>query len=779
MEKLPGAAGSTTKSLLETGKSMWALVANPIGAAIAAIAAVFYILYSVFKDFKPVVDKVEQSFAALGAVFAVIKNSIIGLLTGTKSLTETFSSLGGAMSGAAKDASELKKAQQELEDGQANIEVQNKSAETQIQKLILQSKNRTLTEKERIALIDQAVKIEEGAFARSKKQSDEEVRIAQTKLIVGKNLTKEEITRLRTEGIAYARLLQDKKGITDEEIEGLKTALLKREDISQQSISIQEKAQNRRDVLEEKAQANKEKAAAAAVTANEKRVAAHEKAVEKELKSDQNILALKIANQKNFNAEMLTSDTYYNGRIDMINSNWIDEKKIIDKELAYKKINAQEAALKYVDAEKKKNDSIKVLSQAKLNQILSNMQYEMQLEKSQNDQILAGKKRTSEEIYFSDLLQIKVDQDNKIKAENEKLKSEKTYLNEYNKQVALINQQAKTSEAQLNATFDEKERQRKLDTQLVDLNNELEIVQGNIDAEYQIKLELLEKKRTAELLAAETTGASVAMINAKFNKLEAQNDTDKFKAKFAAIKQYADSGMSILSGFNELSKQIEAGQLQDAESANSAKTKDLDDRLSKGLISQKVHDAGVAASNSELDKKKAKIAHDQAVREKELNIFKTIINTASAVVAALPNIFLSVAAGVAGAIELATIIATPVPKAAKGGLVVGNSHANGGVLIEAEGGERIINKKSSSQFGGLLDGINGIGNGAAFAPQTARFSNDGGYTARQIQNSGGATPEQLQAAMEKALTKMKVYTTVVDIKKADVNYTKIEDRGSF
>lgn len=68
------------------------------------------------------------------------------------------------------------------------------------------------------------------------------------------------------------------------------------------------------------------------------------------------------------------------------------------------------------------------------------------------------------------------------------------------------------------------------------------------------------------------------------------------------------------------------------------------------------------------------------------------------------------------------IAAVQTPKAQKGMLIQGKSHAQGGVpistpsgMIEAEGGEVIINKVSSQLFRGLLSDINVAGGGVKFA----------------------------------------------------------------
>ena len=58
---------------------------------------------------------------------------------------------------------------------------------------------------------------------------------------------------------------------------------------------------------------------------------------------------------------------------------------------------------------------------------------------------------------------------------------------------------------------------------------------------------------------------------------------------------------------------------------------------------------------------------------------------------------------------------------AKGGLVMGNSHAMGGEkfavggrVVELEGGEAVINKRSTAMFGDTLSAMNQAGGGTSF-----------------------------------------------------------------
>lgn len=90
----------------------------------------------------------------------------------------------------------------------------------------------------------------------------------------------------------------------------------------------------------------------------------------------------------------------------------------------------------------------------------------------------------------------------------------------------------------------------------------------------------------------------------------------------------------------------------------------------------------------------AAIKRKQAVNEKVAAVFSIILNTARSVMSQLAEggPALAIAAGILGALQLATAIATPLPKFAKGGRVGGSSHLLGGSIIEAERDEFVVRK---------------------------------------------------------------------------------------
>lgn len=362
-----GAKG-LAKGVLTVGKAMFtAFVTNPVGIIIAAIAGAMLILYNVFKDFKPLVDAIQRSFAAVSAIFSVLKNSISSLITGSTSLKDTFKGLGGAMSDAAKEAKALVDATNDLEDAQEAQEVSNAKAKTKIDELMLQSKNRTISEKERIALIDQAMKIEKEQNDATMKNAEEAERIAFRKIVNSKRLSDEQIQMIKDEGVAGLRKLQDLKQISDEEVENYKNTLIAKEQLLQGNIAFNEKAQNRIDAANEKSKTDAEAAQA-------KRKEAEDKAFEEYVKQAEERQA--VANS------LMTSQ-------DTADTNRINRSKLLEK----------------FNAEREKDE----IKRAEMLLEISTKQYEEDKTRKE-DEISQWKDGTAEKIALTDQLrQIETD----------------------------------------------------------------------------------------------------------------------------------------------------------------------------------------------------------------------------------------------------------------------------------------------------------------------------------------------------------------------------------
>ena len=246
---------------------------------------------------------------------STVKTIFLQLVTGSVSFSDAITGTGAAMKLAAERAVEYNKIQREVAK-QTNIDAVNQSKyKNQIDELLLQSKNRTLSEKERSETIDKALAIEKKAHEEKMSIADKEVKAAELKIAKDNNLTAQELDMLHKKGIEYAYQLKKKKAIDSEDIANLKDKLVKQQEIDNESIQLREKAQNRQDLLDKRAEEKAKAAEEAAKAAREKRLQDIEKAHDLEIKTDENLLALKKQNQKNLNEAELIDPSYIQQRI--------------------------------------------------------------------------------------------------------------------------------------------------------------------------------------------------------------------------------------------------------------------------------------------------------------------------------------------------------------------------------------------------------------------------------------------------------------------------------
>ena len=102
-----------------------------------------------------------------GLYLAFLKNTVIAVVTGQKSLGEALKGTSEEMKKQTEEAGRLAEAQRDLEDRQEAMTLQQQKYQNEIDKRLLQSKNLTLDERERMKLIDEALQIEAQAFNRA------------------------------------------------------------------------------------------------------------------------------------------------------------------------------------------------------------------------------------------------------------------------------------------------------------------------------------------------------------------------------------------------------------------------------------------------------------------------------------------------------------------------------------------------------------------------------------------------------------------------------------
>lgn len=151
------------------------------------------------------------------------------------------------------------------------------------------------------------------------------------------------------------------------------------------------------------------------------------------------------------------------------------------------------------------------------------------------------------------------------------------------------------------------------------------------------------------------------------------------------VNAIAEIGSSM---FDRRIQEIEA-EIDANQEAYDKKVEEIDALAEKDVITKeeaearkRVAEEQSSARNAELEKKKADLQTRQARFQKTIDITQTIAATALAVTKALPNLVLAALVGAMGAAQLATIIAQPIPKYAKG-----TDYHPGGLAIVGDAGK--------------------------------------------------------------------------------------------
>lgn len=187
----------------------------------------------------------------------------------------------------------------------------------------------------------------------------------------------------------------------------------------------------------------------------------------------------------------------------------------------------------------------------------------------------------------------------------------------------------------------------------------------------------------------------------------AQNSKDFWQGEVERVMQWVGYVQQAMSSLNQILTNSENRRMQQEIAANDKRKKSYADQLNNKLISQARYDLQVKKIDEQQDKDQKKLQYEQAKREKAIKLFEAIINTAAAVAKALPNIPLSIAAGVLGGLQIAAVASQPLPSMGTGGAL-----ANGPYHSDAEGGLHVINPRTG-KVEMLLEKDEGVLKGSA------------------------------------------------------------------
>ncbi|RKU87406.1 hypothetical protein [Parabacteroides sp. AF39-10AC] len=217
------------------------------------------------------------------------------------------------------------------------------------------------------------------------------------------------------------------------------------------------------------------------------------------------------------------------------------------------------------------------------------------------------------------------------------------------------------------------------------LNSQLQILESNLYL-FSGNERLEKEKEIARLRVQLSKETSDKIIEDAKREEEERKKVEQAKKRLIqeSISAIISIGNSLFQRqIDNVDAEIEANQDE-----YDAKVETIDALSEKDIITTEEAEARKRAAeeetsrkNKELEKKKAELQTKQAKFQKAMDIAQTIAATSLAVTKALPNFVLAALVGAMGAVQLATIIAQPIPKYAHG-----TDNHPGGLAIVGDGG---------------------------------------------------------------------------------------------
>ena len=256
----------------------------------------------------------------------------------------------------------------------------------------------------------------------------------------------------------------------------------------------------------------------------------------------------------------------------------------------------------------------------------------------------------------------------------------------------------------------------------------------------------------------------------------------------------------LLGGFNALQNERLNTQLGVIEGNKNAEVKAFEESAEFEILSDEERTAKIEEIQKKHDAEMFALQIAQFKKDQNFQIAQAVIGSATAVMniiksTAVPGnaiadkiikgILIAATLGQT-ALQIATIKAQAPPTAefggvmddsffAKGGMVHGNSHAQGGVkfgvggrVAELEGGEAVINKRSTAMFKPMLSRMNVAGGGKKFADGGMVFGTD------SLSDDSG-----LIDSLVGALNSQQVLLVESDVTNSQRNVKNIQSRITF
>jgi hypothetical protein len=347
------------------------------------------------------------------------------------------------------------------------------------------------------------------------------------------------------------------------------------------------------------------------------------------------------------------------------------------------------------------------------------------------------------------------------------------------------------------AQIDAKYKQLQLQQELAFINEKIKIAEKDPTSD---PVKLAELKDTRLKLEKEIADGALKIQDdaAKKTKEASEKGIKDIAENIAEIAQVVSSVLSEIASFFDA---YYAAQEEKVNSYYEDETEKLNEEKENQLAQFGQTEEQRAAIEQEYALKEQQLAAEQEAKLKEIKKKQADVEFAITVAQIIANTAASIASAVAaspltgglpfsainaaiGAIQLATAIQqrTATQALAKGGILTGPSHAQGGIMIpgtgiEVEGGEAVINRRSTALYGPLLSAINQAGGGNQLVPNyfgTMQFGGQIGFNETSISS---AVQEGILAGTQTVATRAYIVST--DVQNDIVRTSRLRRQTTF
>jgi len=219
-------------------------------------------------------------------------------------------------------------------------------------------------------------------------------------------------------------------------------------------------------------------------------------------------------------------------------------------------------------------------------------------------------------------------------------------------------------------------------------------------------------KKSSDEMKAEDTKLADHVIQNQDKIIKKVELTEKQRQELN--KATLDFIVSSINSLQEISNNLNQRAIDDNKTKADAEIAQQDKLYSQGLISKEQYEENINIINKKAAEKEKELKEQQFEANKNAAVIGALIATAQGVAGALAQtaelgyaaFALAALIAASGALQVAAIESQPTPKFEKGGKLKGKRHREGGVLVEAERDEWIINRNDAMKNDKLLGAIN-------------------------------------------------------------------------